>query len=1310
MGRQVLFGSYELLERIGEGGMAEVWRARSRGVAGFEKEVVIKRVLPSLMARQDFAELLIHEAKVAARLNHPGIVQIFELGEEQGAYFIAMELVQGCDLATALAAQPNPRASGVGLSLPLRLWIVMEAARALDYAHRQHTEDGRPLGIVHRDISPQNVLLGYEGQVKVADFGIALAQGLGSSEDGNTLRGKYAYMSPEQARAEPLDNRSDIFSLGIVLYELLAGRRLFRAKTPEETLERVVSGSVPPLDLAALGLPSFAEQILERSLERDRESRYPNAGVMADDLSRVLVEMRAHVGDADLREAIARIAPPADASRANKARITLFTQSDDERLGHNDTPVAITEATMAFSTSKRLRAEERAALVAVMPEGAGTLDELRGLAKRHGGLLLPAMQGTYEAVFGHEGDAEHAAERAVRFGLDVRHRKKGTPLALLRGGARVYDEALAEPLEATRAEAVAALGEGLRVHPALTDELRWRFRIDEHPEGWPTVREARSRAEREIQHLREFPLVGRRDELATLIAAFNEAAEGRGSSVLVRGMAGAGKSRLIAELAHAATCEGAPVLSAHGRAGSTGPYAALGSLFGDLCGLEDSDARAARLDKVERLRVLGLGQRSIAEVASVLGLLDAPLERSFGRPRGLALAHAFERAIQALSEDAPVVVVFEDVHWMDEETRQLLALLTRPLRDKRVLAVLSARPGVALPPLDEVATLPLERLDALVGQRLFARALGARAFEGEVGAIVEEACEGNPAGITQLAAALGEGAVAIADGVLHQLPPLEALPLPQRMAAAVAARVSALPKSARAVLAACAALADHAEATTLAAVTKVPTDLMRRPLMRLLTARWLRPEGADGSYELTGRWGGGDAVALPDALRIAGGDLVRRAVLEALPGRSRQRLHASVVLALADHEDTPAQLLAEHARLGELPQAADHCLAAAEACRLEGDAERAAWWTLEAARAVEARGGLEVGWRVSAAELALEAGDAELVQRALERTDGATEPALVVRAGLVRARMRARESAWAEAVDILERAADVLEDVEDDALRGQLWLALGWSLMETGDVTHAIDTLDAAVGCFEVAPPSAPGSRRGSLWVPEPGAELGHALAGFAIALARAGEDARAADASHRALVRAAAHGGERLRWRALYAAAEVASCEGAAYAHELWVDAAILARDLGLDEALAQTAVRAAVACVDAGHENEAAVWAAAAKGAATGQGMDAVACLAETVQAELALEAHPDTHFVRGLVRSVERLESLGRAGEAAMGLDMLARAHLALGDVGAAIRTLGRAAPMADGAGRPRLASQLRARADRLARTGGDSAPLG
>src|SRR5262249_43967288 len=206
---------YELLERIAEGGMAEVWKARSRGAAGFEKTVVIKRVLPALMANPDFADLLVREAKIASRLGHANIVQIFDLGEGDGASFIAMEHVDGRDLGAVMAKEQSRRAKDTGgvLSAALKLFVIGEAAKALDYAHRRRGEDGRPLSIVHRDVSPQNVLLGYEGAVKVADFGIARADqsGLGREERAGVLRGKYAYMSPEQARGEALDRRSDLF-------------------------------------------------------------------------------------------------------------------------------------------------------------------------------------------------------------------------------------------------------------------------------------------------------------------------------------------------------------------------------------------------------------------------------------------------------------------------------------------------------------------------------------------------------------------------------------------------------------------------------------------------------------------------------------------------------------------------------------------------------------------------------------------------------------------------------------------------------------------------------------------------------------------------------------------------------------------------------------------------------------------------------------------------------------------------------------------------------------------------------------------
>ncbi len=254
------FGRYRLLERLGQGGMAEVFKAKSFGVEGFEKILVIKRILPELARSQEFTEMFIHEAKLAVRLSHANIVQVFDLGiaslPEPGAmslsgvpsltgvegghvpapasfYYMAMEFVHGCDLATLLA---RCRKSQVVLPVDMCVVIAAEVAKGLDHAHRRRDEQMRPLNIVHRDVSPQNVLVSFEGEVKVTDFGIAKARGAfeqNTHEDtrARKLQGKYGYMSPEQARGENVDARSDLFSLGTILYECLAGVNPFSAPT-----------------------------------------------------------------------------------------------------------------------------------------------------------------------------------------------------------------------------------------------------------------------------------------------------------------------------------------------------------------------------------------------------------------------------------------------------------------------------------------------------------------------------------------------------------------------------------------------------------------------------------------------------------------------------------------------------------------------------------------------------------------------------------------------------------------------------------------------------------------------------------------------------------------------------------------------------------------------------------------------------------------------------------------------------------------------------------------------------------------------
>src|SRR5690349_2498488 len=249
----VVYGKYQLLELLARGGMAEVFKAKSYGVEGFEKVLVIKRILPELGENPQFVEMFIAEAKIAVTLSHANIVQVFDLGRADESYFIAMEYVAGYDFATVLRRGRQLRRP---VSQELAVFVVSELAKGLDYAHRRRDANLRPLSIVHRDVSPQNVLLSFEGEVKLTDFGIAKARTIVKDEtEVGVLKGKYAYMSPEQARAEPVDARTDLYALGVVLYEALAGVNPFQADSSYETIRRVRDGQAPMLKSIARDVP-----------------------------------------------------------------------------------------------------------------------------------------------------------------------------------------------------------------------------------------------------------------------------------------------------------------------------------------------------------------------------------------------------------------------------------------------------------------------------------------------------------------------------------------------------------------------------------------------------------------------------------------------------------------------------------------------------------------------------------------------------------------------------------------------------------------------------------------------------------------------------------------------------------------------------------------------------------------------------------------------------------------------------------------------------------------------------------------------
>jgi serine/threonine protein kinase len=281
-----IFGRYQLLEPIAKGGMAEVFKAKLNAAAGTEKVLCIKRILPTHSSNQDFIKLFVQEAKIALSLTHGNITQVFDFGEVDGVYYLAMEHIFGQDLNAVLR---RVREVGGRIDLPAALYVAAEVCKGLQYAHTFTDGDGRTRAVVHRDVTPHNILIAYTGQVKLADFGIALAATKVSTMEREVVRGKACYLSPEQAAGEPGEPRSDIFSLGAVLYEALTGTRPFDADGEREILERLRTHDPEPPSQHNDEIDSELDAVVLKALARDPGARYARAGDLQVALNQLLV-------------------------------------------------------------------------------------------------------------------------------------------------------------------------------------------------------------------------------------------------------------------------------------------------------------------------------------------------------------------------------------------------------------------------------------------------------------------------------------------------------------------------------------------------------------------------------------------------------------------------------------------------------------------------------------------------------------------------------------------------------------------------------------------------------------------------------------------------------------------------------------------------------------------------------------------------------------------------------------------------------------------------------------------------------------
>ncbi len=380
------FGKYTLIDRIAVGGMAEIFLARQAGLEGFEKTIVIKRIRPHLSGQKGFVKMFLNEAKLAAQLNHPNIVQIYDLGKISDTYFIAMEYIFGRDMRRII-----PKAESLGIPFPMvyALKIASSICEGLYYAHQRTDIYGNPLHIVHRDVTPENIFVSFDGTVKMLDFGIAKAANQIEQTRAGEIKGKLSYMSPEQAMGQPLDGRSDIFSLGVVLYEWITGFKLFTGDSEVAILKSITDGKIYAPSYFKADIPEAVEQILMRALDKDRDQRYQTAWDMQYDIDQFLSQYEFTPSNIHLSNFLKQLfSDELDEERKRLAQrgVVALPGSSDIMEVDDDLIEPIPLHAVKGSESRRDGAEK----VLTVALGEAEYDRLRDVAERNG-VSLAAM-------------------------------------------------------------------------------------------------------------------------------------------------------------------------------------------------------------------------------------------------------------------------------------------------------------------------------------------------------------------------------------------------------------------------------------------------------------------------------------------------------------------------------------------------------------------------------------------------------------------------------------------------------------------------------------------------------------------------------------------------------------------------------------------------------------------------------------------------------------------------------------------------------------------------------------------------------
>jgi class 3 adenylate cyclase/tetratricopeptide (TPR) repeat protein len=839
------FGRYELLRRLAKGGMAELFLARSFGVEGFEKHLVIKRILPDLAESPRFVNLFIKEARISASLVHPNIVQVYELGRVGQDHFIAMEYIHGRDLTRINRAL---RGSGERLPLPFAVTTVASILRGLAYAHARADGQGQPMHIIHRDVSPHNVMVSFLGEVKLFDFGIARLRGEAESTEGLPGGGKYAYMSPEQATGRPLDHRTDIYSAGIVLYELLVGHRLFQDPDPAEKLRKVRAAIVPDPREENPDIPDELWDILRAMLSLDPADR-PGRAERAEEELWAFLYRHGLRADAHELSAYMRGRFPDEADADPVAADLEGLAADLRRLADRGTDgsgvtgsVTRTETPVSGVKLPRLLrglSGERKQVVVLVGEVLGFTDlsakrdatvvvrrhyqllrRIRRVVDRHGGFLERYQDDRFVVFFGVPRAGEHDLARGLACAgglLDVVARVRVAGMSVdmslgihrgeitvgSRSGRSIRYLARGDTMKrAHRLCGEADVGQIL-VSERVAAMSGGRFRFIRGPsyrlKGDSTVNKSFVlQGTRDVLPATRGRWVSRSGEINLLGSAIDSVKDGQGGVVAIVGRAGMGKTRLMRELRDMARAAHLPTIIADARPfRGDRPFDVLRAVVAHLIGIDreaDADTAGAHIGGLIRY---GINERDVEVIGAMFGI---PIRSSTPLDVG-AMKGAASRLLAGLGSEGPALMITDDTQHIGALELEIIGTAIRALDAATLLFVFASRDGLPKELRPASVEVELTRMTSDTTVSLIAELLGVEQVGAELVDLVDRTAEGNPLYMDEITRSLRrEGRVRIEEQTAELDATSGGVHLPPSLGALISARIDALGPACKGVL------------------------------------------------------------------------------------------------------------------------------------------------------------------------------------------------------------------------------------------------------------------------------------------------------------------------------------------------------------------------------------------------------------------------------------------------------------------------------------------------------------------------------